>query len=137
MPALPRPGARLAALLMTAALAATAPVTALADERTLAQSVYTEAQAETGEPLYASHCATCHEPDYFRDVFRAWQGETMGSLFNVMAGTMPQSNPGSLMDQEYLDILAYVLQENDFPAGEHSLEIRGGALQDIIIVTAP
>ena len=121
----------LLAVLLTASLM---PAIAAADERTLAQSVYTSAQAQSGEPLYAIHCATCHETDYFRDVFRAWQGETMGMLFDVMAGTMPQSNPGSLYDQQYLDILAYVLQENDFPAGEDALATRGGALHDIVIV---
>ena len=36
---------------------------------------------------------------------------------------MPYDNPGGLPEQTYVDIIAYVLNMNDFPAGES--ELRG------------
>ncbi len=34
-----------------------------------------------------------------------------------MVETMPEDDPGSLSAQEYADVLAYILQLNDLPAG--------------------
>ncbi|HSG91336.1 MAG TPA: cytochrome c [Pseudomonadales bacterium] len=118
-------------LLTTAVLTAG---TAQAEARTLADAVYSKAQAKVGRELYESHCATCHETDYFDGVFRAWSGETVATLFDVMAGTMPQSNPGSLRDQEYLDVLAYILKENDFDAGDEALGSDAVPLDEVRIV---
>ena len=47
---------------------------------------------------------------------------------------MPQDNPGGLWGEEYAAILAYILDENDFPTGTEALD--AGALTDIR-VTAP
>jgi hypothetical protein len=44
---------------------------------------------------------------------------------------MPQSSPGSLRTEEYLAILAYVLQVNEFPAGSKDLAAEG--LKDVRI----
>ena len=76
-----------------------------------------------------------HEPEYFEDVFRSWQGVPLADLFDVMAATMPQSNPGSLTNPEYVGILAYILDENDYPRGEGLNEYALGF--DEITVTAP
>ena len=34
---------------------------------------------------------------------------------------MPDDNPGGLPEQTYADIVAYMLQMNDFPAGDSEL----------------
>jgi hypothetical protein len=45
---------------------------------------------------------------------------------------MPQDNPGGLWGEEYAAILAYILEENDFPAGAEALD--RGALADIRVI---
>jgi hypothetical protein len=35
---------------------------------------------------------------------------------------MPQTNPGSLSDRDYIDIISYLLEANDFPAGKGELK---------------
>jgi len=49
-------------------------------------------------------------------------------------GTMPADNPGSLMLEEYTDVIAYILSENGFPAGEVMLDPDNG-MENINIVT--
>jgi hypothetical protein len=45
---------------------------------------------------------------------------------------MPQTNPGSLSAQEYLDIMTYVLQANDFPAGPEELRTASPGMKTIL-----
>ena len=44
---------------------------------------------------------------------------------------MPQSSPGSLKKAEYAALLAYILSENDFPAGAKALDQDEAALKQI------
>ena len=90
-------------------------------ERTIADSVYTKAQARSGKKLYGKHCIACHERGYFREVLRARRGETLDSIFEVMVTEMPMNNPGSLSDNEYLDVLAYMLAQSRFACGDTPL----------------
>jgi hypothetical protein len=39
---------------------------------------------------------------------------------------MPSDNPGSLFDQEYTDIIAYILSDIGYPSGEDVLETGNG-----------
>jgi len=93
-----------------------------AQELTINAAVYSSEQAKDGRKLFRKHCKTCHQEDYFDTVMQVWNGETLHELFSVMAATMPQSNPGSLRDQEYLDVLAYVLSSLGYPSGSEALE---------------
>lgn len=117
-------------LVLTAALS----TAAFADPRTIADGVYTEEQAESGEQLYATHCLTCHDKRYFRPVLKRWQGQPLGMLYLIMSASMPESNPASLREEEYVDILAYVLSLSRYPAGESELDYRDGALDAITVV---
>lgn len=118
-----------AALALLALL--TAAVAALAAERTIADGVYTETQAEAGEALYAKHCLTCHDKRYFRPVLKRWNGQPLSMLYLVMSTSMPESNPASLREQEYVDILAYILSLSRYPAGDTPLSHEDGALEAI------
>ena len=120
----------LTALLLTLAAGAHA------EPRALDGGVYTRAQAKAGEDLFEAHCGTCHEPEYFEGVFKAWAGEPLADLFDVMAATMPQSNPGSLGNPDYVGILAYILDENDYPRGDEALSEYARGFDEITI-TAP
>ena len=117
---------RSAALLLLAAGAS-------ADPRTINDAVYTKAQAAAGERLYAEHCLTCHDKKYFRPVLKAWEGQPLAVLYTVMSASMPESNPGALPRKDYVDILAYILSLNRYPAGESELDYKDGVLDDIVI----
>ena len=47
--------------------------------------------------------------------------------------TMPQGAPASLSPQAYVDIVAYMLQVNDYPAGDVELPTAESELEAIII----
>ena len=47
----------------------------------------------------------------------------VSALFNKMKRDMPSGRPGTLTDQEYLDVATYVLQQNNFPAGSAELTV--------------
>ena len=111
----------------------TAAVAANADPRNINDAIYTEEQAEVGEKLYAEHCLTCHDKKYFRPVLKAWEGQPLGILYGIMSASMPESNPGSLPRKDYVDILAYILSLNRYPAGDAELDYRNGELDEIII----
>jgi len=85
--------------------------------------VYTKAQAKSGEDLYEQHCLVCHDKKYFRPVLKRWEGQSVAVLFDVMAGSMPESNPGGLLDEEYLDILAYIFSRSRYPAADERLKM--------------
>ncbi len=46
----------------------------------------------------------------------------MGDLFERIRLSMPQDNPGRLSRQQDADILALMLQANEFPAGKTELD---------------
>ena len=87
--------------------------------------VYTSAQAKRGAAAYQQSCAACHLPSLVGNgvapALRGGQflahfsGLTVGDLFDRIRSTMPLSAPGSLSRSSYVDILAYLLQANDFP----------------------
>ena len=54
-------------------------------------------------------------------------------MFDAMVTTMPPSAPGSLSGQVYVDIVAYVLERNQIPAGDVELQPDAAALRSIII----
>jgi cytochrome c5 len=101
--------------------------------RTVWDGVYTDSQARRGRTTYEASCRTCHEggPGTGSAFARDWNGTGLDDLFGQIKGTMPPSAPASLSDREYLDIVAYVLQANAFPAGPD--ELIGDALAGIRI----
>jgi hypothetical protein len=52
-----------------------------------------------------------------------WREDSLQSLFNEMKSKMPEKAPSSLSDQQYLDVLALVLQKNGFPEGRRELSV--------------
>jgi S-disulfanyl-L-cysteine oxidoreductase SoxD len=97
-------------------------------ETTVADRVYSADQAKRGRAGYDQKCASCHDggtmgPELWGDAFlTAWENKTAGTFFKRIKDTMPEDAPGSLADPEVLDIIAYVIQTNGFPAGEKPLD---------------
>ena len=90
--------------------------------------LYTAEQAQAGAVVYAQACASCHgealeagaAPTLKGAAFaeRALaQGMTPQSLYDVVAFTMPQVDPGGMKPEEYSAVVAYILQQNGYPAG--------------------
>lgn len=50
-----------------------------------------------------------------------WSGTAVDSLFSFIKLSMPAGAPSSLTDAAYLNIVAYMLQVNAFPAGTSEL----------------
>ena len=110
-------------------------------EKTVADGVYTDAQAARGATVYEASCAGCHRADLggatgpaLRDqrFTRQFAGKELKALFTKAATTMPRNAPGTLGDDAYLDIVAHLLKENGFPSG--SQELSADALDGIRIV---
>lgn len=116
-----------------AAFALLAFCPASGEPRTVNDGVYSEAQAEVGEKLYAEHCILCHDKKYFRPVLKRWEGQPLNTLFTVMNTSMPESNPGFLTEKETVDILAYILSLSRYAPGESELDYRNGALDEVIV----
>lgn len=104
-----------------------------AEPRTVNDEVYSKAQAESGETLYAEHCILCHDKKYFRPIFKRSEGQPLSILFTVIITSMPEGNPGILTEKETVDILAYVLSLSRYAPGDNELDYRDGALDEIIV----
>ena len=96
--------------------------TGLAQEKTVNDGVFTEAQVSAGQVVYDAQCKTCHNMRFYRDTLRSWNNQPLLYLWESIMGTMPADNPGSLMFEEYTDVIAYILSENGFPTGESELD---------------
>jgi S-disulfanyl-L-cysteine oxidoreductase SoxD len=103
--------------------------------QTVLDGVYTEAQAMRGEAQYQMSCAGCHGQDLYGRAMGAlrgdkfldrWREDNLDVLFTHIRTRMPAPAPGTLKEGAYLDILAYILQVNGFPAG--GKELASGAL---------
>ena len=66
-----------------------------------------------------------------------WAGLTLGDLFDRIRTTMPQDNPGKLSRDTYAEILAFLLKENGYPAGQKPLDKRSPYLKAIAFVPPP
>ena len=92
--------------------------------KTVWDGVYTAAQATRGQGQYETSCRSCHEEGPRRDeaFMRDWGGTPLDGLFSQIKASMPADAPASLSDSTYLDIVAYMLQVNSFPAGANELD---------------
>ncbi len=111
--------------------------------------VFTEGQAERGRAAYEGACGLCHgrrlngapddpdmrsTPPLARARFlRTWDGRSLATLFAYTRATMPEDNPGSLTDEEYADVIAYILSVGGMPAGEAELGRDLGGLARVVI----
>lgn len=93
-------------------------------------ATYTTAQAASGRTVFSGVCSACHGRNEFRGPIFAltWMAEPVGHLFGHIRSTMPQDDPGSLTDEEYVSVLAYFLQLNGREAGAVELPVDQAAL---------
>lgn len=106
---------------------------AQAEQRTINDRIFSEAQADSGEALYKEHCLTCHDKKYFRPVLKRWEGQSLGIFYTIMITSMPESNPGALPLDQYADILAYILSLSRYPSGDAPLGSDPNGMNEISI----
>ena len=126
-------------LLLAGATPVVAQAGGEAPERTVLDSVYTAEQALRGEETYRTVCAQCHAPGFFQGTpFRfTWVGARVYDYYDLVRITMPFDDPGGLTDDQYADVIAYILRLNGYPAGDEELEPDEDELKRIRIVEAP
>jgi mono/diheme cytochrome c family protein len=106
--------------------------------------VYTTAQAERGKASFLTgRCGGCHQLDLSGDRGPALKGEeflahwehgSVNALFTKISETMPPNAPYEATDEAKIDIVAYLLQSNGFPAGGRELKLDRAVLDAIEIV---
>lgn len=97
--------------------------------KTVFDGVFSEDQAMRGRASYNASCATCHRADLtgYEGALKGqkfvdrWREDALESLYLNIKRTMPRNAPGTLETTTYVDIVAYVLQQNGFPSGVSDL----------------
>ena len=105
------------------------------------EGVFTAEQAARGKTGFEISCSRCHNealigsergPALKGGTFLShWENDTLGGLFVKIRDTMPMNDVGTISDTVKIDILAYVLQQNGYPAGRVALVAQPSALEDI------
>jgi len=96
--------------------------------------LYATEQASRGRDSYNTDCASCHANDLRGNsnspglvgisFLFLWENRPLSVLFEKMRKEMPTNRPGSLATTTYLDLLAFILQQNGYPGGEVLTEAR-------------
>ncbi len=141
---IPRLHACLLATLLALPFATAAALSARQEGRTVWDGVYTEEQAVRGEQVYQDQCTFCHLDDLMGDAFATpliddaftlrWDGGTVGDLMIVIQVTMPADQPNTLSNEDVADVIAFLLQMNEYPTGDQELPADQEALEAIAIV---
>src|SRR5262245_12884816 len=103
--------------------------------RSVWDGVYTADQAVRGRDSYEASCSPCHQPSLTGAgespalagslFMERWREDTLATLFTRVSTLMPFDTPATLTRDAYLDIVAYLLQFNGFPAGTEALVPEG------------
>jgi len=103
---------------------------------------YTAEQAERGEALYTQGCVVCHGENLNDGEFGAplkgnsfstrWAGINMEAFYDATR-EMPPGQANSLSREQYTDLIAFILRENEVPAGEEALPMDSDMLAALFI----
>lgn len=113
-------------------------------EPTIHDGVFTAAQAERGKVVYMSSCVRCHMADMSGNTgpslkgerfLSSWENDTLDGLWTKVRDTMPpRIGNAVLTDDAKIDVVAYLLSANGFPAGREELTINPAALERVEII---
>jgi hypothetical protein len=128
-------------LLLAAAILASA---LFAQSDKIWNGVYTTTQAERGKTAFDKECTNCHNRDLNGSVrgpalhgdrfMQNWVNGSVNNLYSKIRFSMPATYPETVADDVKLDIVAYLLQVNEFPAGSAELKMDEEELDGIQIV---
>jgi polar amino acid transport system substrate-binding protein len=121
------------------AFSATGPAQASAPQATSNDGIYTKAQADGASKQFAKICADCHPftvaakkkpkdlPLGDEPFFEQCTGRPLTELVTLIALTMPNDGSAVVTEAEAVDLVAYILQQNGFPAGSKPLTKEAAA----------
>ena len=85
------------------------------------------ASVTRGGDLFSAECSRCHVPSQWVGVLNnRWINKSGEELFTQIRATMPAETPGSLSDDEYYDVTAFILASANMP-------IEGGMISHAAI----
>jgi alcohol dehydrogenase (cytochrome c) len=129
-------------LFASAAFATT--VVLLSAQQPAAPGPFTAAQATAGATAYAANCAACHGDDLRGvpaltgpDFVGGWGTRSTRDLFNTIRASMPSDRPGSLSEEQYLNIVAHILQVNGRTPGPQPLTANTDVPVGVTAAAAP
>jgi mono/diheme cytochrome c family protein len=115
--------------------------------RSTRDGIYSDVQAGRGQSLYGEQCAACHGQNLAgtqlapqlagEDFIKGWADRTVGELFERIRFTMPEDGPGRLSDQQYADVVAFMIKSNGFPSSDAELAPDVTVLKQIEITAGP
>ncbi|MFT8420352.1 c-type cytochrome [Gluconacetobacter sp.] len=106
-------------------------------------ALFTAAQADAGKKAYADNCAQCHGDNLEGMAGPALKGKHfaspkanfhVGDIFTIVSQNMPATQPASLPHDVYVDIMAFLLQQNGMPAGSTALTFDGAKSSTVPLV---
>ena len=113
-------------LALATGLAALCAATAMAQTE-IATGPFTDSQVDEGRKVYFARCASCHLPTMAGQgdalalagyqFMAGWKNLTTQDLYKLIHSSMPKGAPGSLDDQAYANVTAYILHANGAKAG--------------------
>jgi alcohol dehydrogenase (cytochrome c) len=117
-------------LIVSAALGAV-PFAALVAQQGSQPGVFSAAQSQAGQDIYAANCSGCHGVDFEGSgdapalaggtFMLKWRTKMVSELFGEILQNMPPTNPGSLGEPAALSATAYILQRNGAQPGPQAL----------------
>lgn len=94
--------------------------------------VFSEEQVKRGQGVFHEKCAVCHgddldggteSPALKGDPFwSAWDQKPARSVYSRIISTMPPDSPGSLVEKDVIDIVAFVVHSNGVPFGSKPIQ---------------
>ena len=94
---------------------------------------YTAEQAMAGRSAYQANCAVCHAQDLSgregpslagSNFMSQWGDRAVSDLIGLMRTTMPPGAGGSLPDQTYINLAAFILDANSARPGDRPLTVE-------------
>jgi len=89
-----------------------------------------------GENLGGGFDAAVQVPALKREDFGLIRRD-LNNLYGFVLDSMPRNEPGNLSAGNAVDVIAYILQQNGFPAGGTDLVPDPSVLEAILIVKKP
>ena len=102
------------------------------------RGLYTDEQARRGERTARNRCFGCHTAGEWSGVafVNPSSARDVEDLHRVMRSSMPPSDPGGLRNDEYADVLAYILSLRGVPQGAlelpHDSDHLRAMLQEVL-----
>lgn len=116
---------------------AVAPPAVTPEAAALAPVTFTPQQVSGGRSIFGGSCSGCHGetlagldggPPLVGDRFARWSTGPVSALYDFILTRMPADAPGTLQPRQALGLVAFILENNGFVAGDVALPEDPAAL---------